>query len=284
MGIRLTKPVRAELKPFFKASLRADGTLDIQIYQDIGEDYWSYDSGITAKSISQQIEAAGTGYSKILVRINSRGGDVFEGVAIYTLIRAQKKPVEVRVDGWAASAASIIAMAGDEIIMGPNTLMMIHNAWTYCQGYASDMRKMADALDKISGAIAQTYVTRTKKALNDVIALMDAETYMTAQECVDEGFATQIVTEADELGVTAQAMARKFVPLGRAKELPEKVRAAEGDMVCACACANCQDGDCANCSNAECMDPNCEDCPMQVEASNLSLFEARARMLLRTGA
>jgi ATP-dependent protease ClpP protease subunit len=275
---------QAALKPFFRAALRTDGTLEIQVYKDIGESIWSYDGGITTEMIAQQIEAAGN-FSKILLRINSPGGDVFDGVAIYNLIRAQKKPVQVCIDGIAASAASIIAMAGDDIVMGPNAMMMIHNAWSSCQGYASDMRKRADALDKISGAIAQTYVSRTKKTLDAVTLLMEAETWMTAQDCLAEGFATAIVAEADDARETnALAMARNFRALAGMKTLPENLKNAE-TPACECACDNCQAGDCANCTNVDCDDANCMDCPMQADAenaSNLSLYEARAKMLRLT--
>ncbi len=272
---------KAPERPFFRAALRQDGTLEIQIYEVIGEDWWT-GGGVTGKAVADQIKAAGV-YQKILLRINSPGGDVFEGIAIYNLVRAEKKPVEVRVDGIAASAASIIAMAGDEIIMGPNTMMSVHNAWTYCQGFASDMRTTADKLDKISGAIAQTYVTRTKQTLDAITALMEAETWMTAQECIDGGFATQIVTESD--GVVEQAalaMARRFKSLGRMNKVPEKLKADATDDVCECPCQSCADGDCGSCTNVNCDDVNCDGCPMQASESNLSLFETRAKMLGRT--
>src|SRR5205807_10307405 len=134
----------------------------------------------------------------ILLRINSPGGDVFESIAIFNLLRSQKKPIEVRVDGLAASAASVLAMCGDEIIMGANAMMMVHNAWSFCMGYAADMRQMAENLDKISAVIAGTYSRRIKRSLADVAALMDAETWMTAQECLDAGFATEIESPPDE--------------------------------------------------------------------------------------
>lgn len=292
----------AHYKPGFRAALQSDGTLEILIYEDIGEDFWS-GGGITAKTVKQQLDAAGN-YSKILVRINSPGGDAFEGIAIYNILDQQKKPVEVRVDGLAASAASIIAMAGDEIIMGSNALMMIHNAWGWCMGYASDMRKMGDSLEKISTAIAQTYVGQTGKTAEEIAALMDAETWLTAQECIDQGFATSIATEP-EVEENALAMARKFKALARMGKVPETLKA-EADEVkpvneegveCACDCQNCLDGNCEDCTNSSCEDSNCEDCPMQenaaaklnaqpvappvIEEPNLSLYEARAKMLLR---
>ena len=98
------KPTR----PYFRAALQTDGTLEILVYDDIGENFWD-GGGVTAKSVKQQLDQA-PNYSKILLRINSPGGDAFEGVAIYNVLRAQKKPVEVAIDGIAASAASIAAI------------------------------------------------------------------------------------------------------------------------------------------------------------------------------
>jgi ATP-dependent Clp protease protease subunit len=126
------------------------------------------------------------------MRINSMGGDAFEAIAIHNMLRAQGKPIEACIDGLAASAASVIAMAGDTISMGSNAMMMIHNAQTGCQGYASDMRKTADILDKISNAVCQTYADRTGNSMEMCQKLMDAETWMTAHDCIKDNFATTL--------------------------------------------------------------------------------------------
>lgn len=258
----------AQSKPAASAprgAVQADGTLELMVYEEIGENWWD-GGGITAKSFKAQMDAAGN-YSKILIRINSPGGDAFEGIALFNLIRASRKPVEVYVDGVAASSASIVAMAGDTITMRPNSMLMIHNAWTYVSGYADDMRKTADMLDRVSASIAQTYITRTKNSAADVKALMDAETWMTAQEALDKGFATAI---ADASAVAAAAGA---------------VRNAAG--TCGCACANCVALDCKNCSNADCADGDCVDCPMQANTKALAearMYTERKRLELRAAA
>lgn len=266
--------------PCFRSAVRED-VLEILIYDEIGYNWWT-DGGVTANRVQSQIEQAGA-FGKLRMCINSPGGDAFEGIAIYNIARNLGKPVEVRIDGIAASAASIIAMAGDSIQMGPNTMMMIHNPWTVCIGEAKDMRKMADALEKIGGAIAQTYVTRTGKTAEEIAALMDAETWLTAQECVEQGFATGLTTDAaveDSL-----ALARSFRTLARMKHVPEalKPRAA----ACACGCEPCSGGDCGGCSNGECGDENCDGCPAQQETSNaaadLSVQEAQLALLKRRG-
>lgn len=243
-------------KPLFRASLQSDGTLELLVYEDIGENWWS-GGGVTAKTVKQQIDEAGP-HTRIAVRINSPGGDAFEGVAIHNLLRAQGKPVDVYVDGIAASAASIIAMAGDKRIMGNNAMMMIHNAWSSCVGYADDMRKMADTLDKVSSSVAQTYIDRAGLSKEDTKALMDAESWLSAQECVEKNLATAIA-ENDENDDAAMALARSFKALARMKKLPDALKNddADGDGQCSCYCAPCQDGRCNECECRGCDAENC---------------------------
>jgi ATP-dependent protease ClpP protease subunit len=292
----------AGMKPFFRAAVQSDGTLEMLVYEEIGENYWT-GGGVTAKSVKQQMDDAGP-YNKIVMRINSPGGDAFEGTAIHNLIRAQKKPVEVCIDGIAASSASIIAMAGDTITMGHNAMMMIHNAWSACVGDAADMRKTADTLDKVSASIAQTYVDRTGKSMDDIKALMDAETWMSADDCIKEGFATQIAKDDDD--DNAMAMARQFKALGKLKHLPEQLKAsgdpepapgpdpqdpttdpdpAPEEPTCDCPCEACQASNCADCTHDACACENCEDCPMKPEANapeDLSVYEYTARLRMLT--
>jgi ATP-dependent protease ClpP protease subunit len=243
-------------KPTFRAALQSDGTLELLVYEDIGENWWS-GGGVTAKTVKQQLDQAGP-YSRLAVRINSPGGDAFEGIAIHNLLRAQGKPIDVFVDGIAASAASVIAMAGDTRTMGTGAMMMIHNAWTVCQGYADDMRKMADVLDGVSGAVAETYIKRAGLSEKDAHALMDAESWLSAEDCVANGLATA-VAEDDENDDAAMALARSFKSLARLKKLPEKLRAdADGGDPCQCYCAPCQDDRCNECECRGCDAENCE--------------------------
>ena len=119
---------------------------------------------MTAKNVKQQLDS--TGFNRVSVRINSPGGDVFEGVAICNLLKACGKPVDVFIDGVAASSASIIAMAGSTISIANNALLMIHNAWSVAIGEAKDMRKMADTLDTVTASIAATSLVATMAALS----------------------------------------------------------------------------------------------------------------------
>lgn len=259
-------------RPFFHADMRPDGTLELLCYEEIGENVWTGD-GVTAKLIKQQLDEAGPKYSDILLRINSPGGDVFEAIAIFNLLRSQKKPIEARVDGVAASSASILAMAGDEIVMGANAMMMVHNAWSACVGYAADMREMAERLDQVSGVIAGTYVRRTKRSMVDVQALMDAETWLTAPEAVTAQFATRIEPEPDEqVEQNALEIARRFRAfMGRFKRVPDRFL---GEVSCQCSCDECMEGKCEDCSNQECQDKRCMDCPMQARV-DLAVLEDR---------
>jgi ATP-dependent Clp protease protease subunit len=267
----MTKPrtLKAALKPFFRASVATDGEFEILLYDEIGADWMG--NGITAKSVRASLDEAGA-YSKISLRINSPGGDAFEGIAIGNVLKATGKPIDVYVDGLAASAASIVAMCGDTITMASNAMMMVHNAWTLCAGYASDMRKMADTLDRISTSIAQTYVDKTGKPMDEIQALMDAESWMSAADCVEGGFATAIAA-ANEPAI---AMARGFKVLNLMKRVPESLQNNDLDSVdgCQCYCQACLDDDCANCSNVECDDSNCSDCPMQEQRAGNSVTPA----------
>ena len=261
-------------KPFFKASVQND-TLEMLVYEEIGNDPWT-GTGVSALDVKRQIDSAGS-FAKVLVRINSPGGDAFEGIAIGNLIKSLKKPVHVCIDGIAASAASIIAMAGDTIEMGSNAMVMIHNAWSVAIGDSVEMRKTADLLDKISASIAQTYVDKTGKALAEVQAMMDAETWMSAKDCVENGFATTVGNDDQE----AMMFARSFkTALARHKALPDQLK----NAVCACNCENCLGMDCQNCSLQDCENADCIGCPNQAEElpgepSNLSQYEARLKLL-----
>jgi ATP-dependent protease ClpP protease subunit len=174
----------------------AQGETEILVYGDIGESFWD-DSGITAKGIKAQLDAASAN-DVIVVRINSPGGDAFEGVAICNILRDDSRRIVVKVDGTAISSASIVAMAGDEIRMADNALMMIHNPWTCVCGDSTEMRLMADRLDKVGAALAQTYVSRTGKSRDDIAAMMAAETWFSAEEAFEAGFATHIDGARDD--------------------------------------------------------------------------------------
>lgn len=171
-----------------KVQLRAGvtGVAEIEIYSPIGENWWG--DGLTAKKFRSDLKALGT-VSEIVVRINSPGGAVFDGFSIYNALKEHGARIVVRIDGLAASIASVIAMAGDEIVMGEGAMMMIHDPWSIAIGDSDDMRKAAEMLDKVKVGLVDAYEKRTKKKRAQIEDWMAVETWFTAEEAVEEGFA-----------------------------------------------------------------------------------------------
>ncbi|MCG8672992.1 MAG: Clp protease ClpP, partial [Pseudomonadales bacterium] len=164
----------------------ADGNV-IDVLDVIGEDFWG--EGVTAKAVGDRLKGMA---GSVKVRINSPGGDMFEGLAIYNMLRAHSGSVEVEILGLAASAASIIAMAGDEIVMGPGSIMMIHNAWGMVIGNRHDMREAADVFETFDSSMVKLYAARTGRERDDIAKMMDDETFLDAEEAVEAGFATKV--------------------------------------------------------------------------------------------
>jgi len=158
---------------------------EILIYSDIGDSMWG--DSVSAQSVKDQLDSM-TG--DLTVRVNSPGGSVFDGFAIYNLLNQREGKTTVYIDGLAASAASVVAMAGDEIIMADNALMMIHDPWTMMLGSAEEMRDTADLLDKIKGSIVTTYESKSNLDAEAIADMMTAETWFNAAEAVEHGFAT----------------------------------------------------------------------------------------------
>lgn len=170
-----------------------DATPELLIYDDIGDGFFS--EGVTAKGFAADLKALGD-VPAIDVRINSVGGSVQDAHGIYSQLAKHKADIRVHIDGFALSAASYIAMAGDTISIAENGLMMIHNPAGLAFGEAKDMRKTADVLDKMRDSIVAIYAKRTGKETEELNKLMDDETWMTADEAVDMGFADQVADAA----------------------------------------------------------------------------------------
>ncbi|MEH6641404.1 head maturation protease, ClpP-related [Vreelandella glaciei] len=170
----------------------ADDSSDntISIYDPIGFDFWG--DGVTAKRIAGALRAIGD--NDVVVNINSPGGDVFEGLAIYNLLREHKGKVTVKVMGLAASAASFIAMAADEIQIGRAAFFMVHNAWVMAMGNRNDLREIADWLEPFDQTIADIYATRTGLSTEEVTSALDEETWIGGREAVDKGWADSLLS------------------------------------------------------------------------------------------
>jgi ATP-dependent protease ClpP protease subunit len=178
----------------------AEDAATISILDQIGQDFWTGE-GVTAKRIGAALRSVGN--SPVTVAINSPGGDMFEGIAIYNMLAAHPAEVTVQVLGIAASAASIIAMAGDTILMGDGAQLMIHNAWGVVVGNQHDMTQAAEAFAGFDASLADIYHARTGAKMAEIKALMDAETFMRADQAVRLGFADGTVQTAD--GASAKA-------------------------------------------------------------------------------
>lgn len=166
----------------------------INIYDVIGEDWMG--EGMTAKRIAGILRSIGE--RDVVVNINSPGGDLFEGIAIYNLLRDHDHRVTTRVIGLAASAASVIAMAGDEIQVARAGFMMIHNVWVLAMGNRNDLRESADQLETFDDALASVYAARTGMEKKAVAKLMDRETWFSGEQAIEQGFAEALLP-ADEL-------------------------------------------------------------------------------------
>lgn len=186
-------------KSWYKIEAKADESATVYIYDEIG--FW----GITAQEFIREVDTLQA--SSITLRVNSPGGDVFDGIAIYNALRNHPATVTTQVDGLAASIASIIAMAGDTITIAKNAFFMVHNAWAMTAGNAAEMRKMADTLDKIDSTLVKTYTDRTGQTQRNVRQMMGEETWLGADEAVALGFADKV---ADEPGAKAAFDLSKF--------------------------------------------------------------------------
>lgn len=182
----------------WNAGVRAaadDGETSITIYDVIGEDYWT-GGGVTVNRIDAALRKIGS--RDVTVYINSPGGDVFEGIAIYNRLREHPANVTVKVMGLAASAASLIAMAGDRIEIGAASFLMIHNAWVVAAGNRHDMREVADYLEPFDAALADVYASRSGTDREGIVAMLDAETWLNGQQAIDKKLADALLS-ADEV-------------------------------------------------------------------------------------
>jgi len=183
---------------------QADKPSELLIYDVIGD--WA---GLSARQLVNDLKDLDT--SEITVRINSPGGSVFDGIAIYNALRHHKAHIHVRIEGLAASIASVIAMAGDTIHMAANALMMIHNPFGWVGGDAEELRKVADMLDKTTEVIAQTYAANSGLEVREIISLMNDETWFTATEAQGHGL-VDVVEEPVQLAAHFDLSAFNHVP------------------------------------------------------------------------
>lgn len=190
-SVHTLKPKPASGAPNgYRVVARSKDSAEIYLYGAIGGDWFG--EGVTAKQFADDLKGLGN-VKTIDLRINSEGGSVFDGKAMYSLLNEHPAKIVVHIDGLAASAASFIAMAGDEINISEGGFVMIHNAYMIAIGDAREMRKAADMLDTVNNTIVDVYVSRTKADRKAVQKMMDDETWLTGADAVKHGFADKMV-------------------------------------------------------------------------------------------
>ncbi|TCK43462.1 ATP-dependent protease ClpP protease subunit [Paraburkholderia sp. BL8N3] len=199
-----------------KATTNAQGAavVELRIYDEIG--FW----GTTAKGFIEQLDAVAGGATEVIVAVNSPGGDVFDAFTIYNALRRYAGKVTARVDGVAASAASLVVMAADQVVMPENAMLMIHNPWTIALGTAAELRSTADMMDKARDGILAAYRRKSGQSDDELVAMMDAETWLTALEAQSLGFC-DVLEEPVRLAASTNAAGL----LARFQKAPEPVKA-----------------------------------------------------------
>ena len=195
-------------------ALAGQPVADVWLFGEIG---WE----VTAQTFLDQMKALGS-LSDINVHINSVGGSVFEGLAIYNMLASHPAGVTITVEGFALSMGSVIAMAGDVVQMQPASMLMIHNPAGGAYGTAEDMRKMAMTLDQVRDVLAEVYAKKTGAPMAQITEWMNAETWFTAADALEAGFIDQIMQDAEPLDMAASARA---IDLSRFSNVPESIRA-----------------------------------------------------------
>lgn len=216
---RIEQQIYSRWNPNIKAAAEDDNV--VTIYEPIGYDYWT-ESGFTVKRMAGALRAIGKD-KDVVVSINSPGGDFFEGAAIYNLLREHKGKVTVKIVGLAASAASIIAMAGDVIQIADIGFLMIHDVWSCVCGNRNDLREIADTFETFDQAIADVYAARSGQGKEEIMQMMDKGTWLNAADAIEKGFADEKMHDKIDEGdkkddKKTKAMARRAIEMALAKE------------------------------------------------------------------
>lgn len=200
-GVRsdISQSALSRWSPDLRAAVEGEDDATITILDVIGQDFWG--DGVTAKRISAALRRIGDRPATVV--INSPGGDVFEGLAIYNLLREHKQKITVKVVGLAASAASFIAMAGDEIQIARAGFFMIHNSWVIAMGDRFALREVADWLEPFDATMAEIYAARSGQTADELAKMMNEETWLNGSRSVDLGLADGFLPR-DEIEVSPE--------------------------------------------------------------------------------
>lgn len=207
-------------KKFYNFANITEQSADLYIYGNITSYGWD-DSDVSAYSFKEDLEEL-KNVSEINVHINSYGGETVQGLAIYNLLKQHSAIINVFIDGAACSSASIIAMAGDKVYMPKSSLMMIHNCWTWASGNAKELRKQADDMDKMAVAYTSAYMAKVNITEERLKQLLDEETWLTAEECIEMGFADEIIEDQENNTINQNANLCILNLVKREKQKEEK--------------------------------------------------------------
>lgn len=201
---------------FYQLTNVNEDSAELFIYGDITSYKW-YEDDVCAYDMAKELESLGG--KNLKVRINSYGGEVAQGLAIYNLLKTYEGEVTTLCDGFACSAASVIFMAGRNRIMPKSSLLMIHNAWTYAAGDANELRKIAEQIEKITQPSIEVYKSVSNLNEERIKQMMDDETWITADEALSYGFATEIVEDSPKQSLRDEMFAKIVL---RNKELEKE--------------------------------------------------------------
>ncbi len=251
-------PFPTEKQRGYSIQAKTETEAEIWIYEDIGDEWFG---GLSASQFVKDLKELGA-VETITVHINSAGGNAFDGIAIYNVLKQHKARVVVHIDGLAASIASVIAMAGDEINIAENAMMMIHDGWVVAVGNADDLRAVADLLDKLSASIIKSYMTHASIDEEKIAELMAAETWMSSEEAIEYGLADQLT---ESLAIAAHSVPTKFkfknTPKDFETDTPAEPKPAEVE---------------------DAPDPKVESDPLQDSPLNPDNFESRRKQRIDT--
>lgn len=190
--------------------------------------WWDDGEIITPKNVREALAGIDTDTDTINIHINSYGGSAFASIAIYNMLKQHNASINVYIDGIAASGASIISMAGKKVYMPKNTLMMIHNAWTFTWGNAKQLRKEADDLEKLDSALRETYKAHFIGTDDELCELLNNETYLTADECLTLGLCTDVIEVKENDSDDEKAESKKNEILSKYSKTPNNEKPKSG--------------------------------------------------------
>lgn len=219
------------MNKFYKITARTLDEADISIYGDIGESVFGEES-VSASNFKKELDGVGN-VSILNITINSSGGSVFDGLAIYNMLKRHKAKKNVVIDGLAASAASFIAMAGDTISIPKNAFIMVHRASTLAWGNSEDLLKAVDLLDNIDSQLVDIYAERTKQSKKAIKEMMANETWLNGKEAKDLGFVDKIEEEKKIVAHMSDFFMQKFsnIPKSLIEEKKDKEPTAPSELI-----------------------------------------------------